>query len=679
MKKRFYPLIMAIALAATACNKATEDSTETVDPSGKTAIAFSVEESHTPMTRAGFDKATKIAMRIKSTNGTSTKYTRTVASASATTGDFSSVTIADDDKRYWDDAFGRNAQLSVYAIAVPGANDASFENYLAAGSGTWFEETTENETLTWQVSSSQTPETLAAEDLTYSYNIQNGGEKGVYHYDFDNDDYSTTLSGGCMKFTQKPNAKTDDPGKFDRGHLIFNHALSRITVNLERGAGFENAAFGFTSGTVKVLNVPISGTLDLKDGSWKNVTNGDITSMVSQTAETGFDYKLVAQMLPDYVISSTANSTNVLTFIIDNNQYNVTQAQMFKALKDASGMTKKTDTDITMEQGLNYVFNIKVNKTGVSITASVAEFTPITAKDQEITNDNVNLTLHSVSGDPSTVFDLYRSEITSGYDKQNWGGNYIKHEGSLTNNGGTWKTNWFFGGNNTYYHFRTVKSGTHVESKDGETDVDDYFIIDAGDINTNDYRWGAPMKSTPVYKIENGYSDCLSLAIGPTSSTIAIAEMHVMSKIIIKLVTTSGNDAVTLAGSKITITQLFGKGNVLMGSGKVSWTGEPTATNPMTSNAAGTEFTYAVVPQLVSRGTGENDNVYITIETGDGNKYTIKNLNSILDSNKTAITRWMPGHSYTYSFTLKKTGIDNINATEQKWVEVTAGNQEVTL
>ena len=72
MKKRFYPLIMAIALAATACNKATEDSTETVDPSGKTAIAFSVEESHTPMTRAGFDKATKIAMRIKSTNRTST-------------------------------------------------------------------------------------------------------------------------------------------------------------------------------------------------------------------------------------------------------------------------------------------------------------------------------------------------------------------------------------------------------------------------------------------------------------------------------------------------------------------------------------------------------------------------------------------------------------------------------
>ena len=73
------------------------------------------------------------------------------------------------------------------------------------------------------------------------------------------------------------------------------------------------------------------------------------------------------------------------------------------------------------------------------------------------------------------------------------------------------------------------------------------------------------MTSEPVYKTEDnkGYSDCLSLAIGATSSAIAIADLHVMSKIVINLATTTGSDAVTLAGSKVTITQVYGTGKVL--------------------------------------------------------------------------------------------------------------------
>ena len=66
MKNLITPLLMATALIATACTNTNDIDTPDVDPSGKTPISFSVEESHSPRTRAGFTADTKIAMRIKS-------------------------------------------------------------------------------------------------------------------------------------------------------------------------------------------------------------------------------------------------------------------------------------------------------------------------------------------------------------------------------------------------------------------------------------------------------------------------------------------------------------------------------------------------------------------------------------------------------------------------------------
>ncbi len=691
MKKFFNPLILATALAATACTN-TEDGVINDDPANKTAISFSVEENQSPVTRAGFTADTKIAMRIKSTDGSATVYTRAVAKASAqeTGNSYSKVELTD--KRYWDDAFGRAANLSVYAIAVPGSNDTStttFEEKLAGGTTTWFSETPENENVSWGVTTTeQTNTTIAAEDLTYSNNIQSGGKDGVYRYDFENDTYptySTDLADGCMKFSQKTNAAADAPGKFDKGHLIFNHALSRITINLSKGEGFGSNAFEFKSGTnVTIKSVPTSGTLNLATGEWTN-SKTDITKMYQSATVAHTSYSLMAQFLPDYVITDGSN-TNMLEFTIDDNKYYVTQDQMFDALNGASDKTNLTITDgnkVIMAQGINYIFNIKVNKTGVNVTATVVPFANVTAAGQEITNDKVSLTLHTVSGTASTSFDLYRSVVTSNYDQKNWSGDYEKHTTDLTNDNDTWKTDWFFESNLTYYHFRTVNKGTTVIKKDGETDVDDYFSIEAGSVSAKDYHWGAPMTSEPVYKTEDnkGYSDCLSLAIGATSSAIAIADLHVMSKIVINLATTTGSDAVTLAGSKVTITQVYGTGKVLMGSGLVSATGAASASLEMDGNPEGTEFTYAVIPQSLVRSTTptESDYVIITIETGDGNKYTIKTLSSILDSKSKAITTWLPGYSYTYSFTLKKTGITNVTATVKDWANVTAKDADVTL
>ena len=715
MKNLFYPLIFAAAFVATACTSTQDTDIDTpVDPNGKTAISFSVEEQRKTLTRAGFTGSTKIAMRIKSdATGKANRYTRTVATAAAAASgkEYSSISVDGAYVRYWDDAYGRAANLSVFAIAVPNKDNVTNDNTtleekLTAGTGTWFTEETENEKISWKVSTTQTATTLADEDLTYSNNIKEGGIGGVYQYNFADSKYPediTGLTNGKMQFRLQSSTETDGPGKFDKGHLKFNHALSRVTVNLKKGEGYPTSgAFKFATNTnVKILSVPVSGSLDLNSGEWSDKTPGNIDVMAMQTtAATGMDYTLMAQILPDYEISKSSTK-NMLTFTIDDNQYFITQQQMYDALKDATGMTKKDDNKVTMEQGLNYNFTITVKKTNIiNVTAVVEPWADVEAKEFTPTNARISLSgiYDSNSGTYSTGFDLYRlldesSTITDTYDGKKWIGNYTDNATLTANGDNSWSTNWYFESNKAYYHFRTVKAGTTIKgTSDTDNSVADYFEISAGAVASTDPHWGAPMTKEPVYDVTTGYTDCLSSAIGATSDKINITDQHMMSNITVKLQTTTGDDKVTLAGAKVYITKLHITGNVLMGTGLVTPTGS-TGQVEMTSKdaATGTEFTYAIVPQALVRSATPTDDDYvgITIVTADNNQYYIvKKLSEIIASSvsnvksqtkDSAITRWFPGHTYTYAFTLKKAGIDKITCTVQGWVNVTAGNKDISL
>ena len=700
MKVLFRSLTLAAIFAASACSNEIINEIEEIDPSSKTAISFSVEENRAHMTRAGFTASTKIAMRIKSENGTAAKYTRTVATASAAESgkEYSNISIDGAYVRYWDDAFGRAAKLSVFALAVPNKtdvvnNEKTVEQKLTAASDGWFTEATEDEKINWTVSPTQTAETLANEDLTYSNNIQDGGEDGVYKYDFSTEKYpaySANLEDGQMQFRLRNALDVTGPGKFDKGHLIFNHAMSRITVNLKKGDGFDGAeSFKFATGTnVQVLAVPVSGNLDLSTGTWSGVANNNIAKMVSLTPAAGATYSLMAQILPGYEINKTSN-TNLLSFTIDNNTYYITQAQMYDALKEA---VTNDGTKITMAEGKNYIFQITVNKTQIAnVTAVVIPWVDVTSAISEPSNARIVLDgLYSPTGDASENFDLYRlldesPAISDSYVGTNWNGNYTDKASSLTDNGeGGWNTNWYYESNKSYYHFRTVNENTTIVTEPEK----DYFAISAGPSTTTDPHWGAPMTSAPVYNVTDGFDANLSPAIGATKSNIKITDQHMMTNIIVNLQTTDGADQVDFTGSQVKITRLYNNGQVQMGNGLVTPTGD-LGDCSMVSNATGTQFTYTVVPQGLVRGSNDNDYVGITIITGDNNQYYIvKQLSEILPTSVSnqknqhmgePIERWYPGHTYEYTFTLKKAAIDKITCTVQGWVNVVADNKEISL
>lgn len=729
MKYLYYSALLAAAVVTSACTNDVEESIDTTNASDKTAIAFDSEANNTSLTRYGFSAATQIAMHIRSTKDASNiRETRTIVTASAdatqSSSSYSDITWLNSDYvRYWDDAYGRSAQLSVFAVAVPSLssptnNSTALVDLLSTGTSTWNEGTL-TETVAWTVSTDQSgTDVIANEDLTYSNNISASGEDGAKAYNYTTSDYDSVCDGQLL-FRLKNETDTDGPGKFDKGHLKFNHALSRITINLIKGTGYADGSFSFaTDQNISILNVPVAGTLDLEAGTWATTATGNIAKMATTTTASGATYSLVAQLIPGSTIASSSDD-NMLDFVIDESEYFITQAMMFNALTGNSSITTETTSGITFEQGLNYVFNITVGKTEIiNVTATLEPWTEVKAANTTIDNSHISLSLYNSDGTAATSFDLYRlndesDEINTGTSTAtNWGGNYTD-QATLSQNGTTWETNWYYDNNKSFYHFRSVSAGTTLQGTANDT-VDDYFEITSGDQANHDYHWGAPFVSSTtspiVYNTSNGYAANLSPAIGATNSTVSMTELHMMSNVnvVLRTYATAGN-AVALETTEnsvtsqcnVSLTYFYADGTVLMGNGLVSTTGNLTESAAFTAPTAGTSadtdadyiktgaFTFAAVPQSLVRTSGDNLYVGITIQTPDNNQYyVVEKLSAIVAStngssqNQTAseaITYWYPNHSYTYTFTLSKAGISNVTCTVSDWVTVTAADQSISL
>lgn len=774
MKKTLYPMALAFALLATSC---ANDDIFNINDADKDMISFSLSDGSRE-SRAGFLKSeTSLAMRMQSDEkgGTGVRYTRTVATASVdgtnSATSYSTVEFANAYKRYWDDAYGRKGLISVYAVAVPNGgtsiknNGNTLENLLKAGdaSNTWG--TVADNTIAWQVTTSAqlkdategTPvNNIDQEDLVYSNNIQADatlGKDGVYRWDYIAKAHKPDATGeegkhknGRMLFYQEAmtdanaatTAATSDPGHFDKGHLKFNHALSRMTIKIVKGEGA--GAFNFATNTnIKLLKMNVKGTLNVKTGLWSDIATGDINKIAKTSSETTAEGTYVAQMLPNYTFVDD-DKTNVMEFTIDNNTYYITKDMLFDALtydKDGDGTYDSADGDgelvgsaspITMQQGKNYVFTITVNKKQIeNITATLANWVDVTAANEPINNAHVSFDLLSPTGTNCTDIQFYRlaedlgkiytdkSYITDGKGVT-YSGDY-KTEGAATltdaNSDGKYETNWYFDDNKTAYHFRTLNQRAADEAGTSNTDKSEniantatpaksYFTMKA-DATTKDYHWGAPMKvgKNLAYSTTEGFKGNLHEGLISTESDIKVTELHMMSNINIVLKTSTGNDKVDLSNATISLTKLSTQATVDMGTGLITPSTTITATQGTTTptdywktNPSETKaFSCSVIPQTLVRGTGtptDDDYIGITITTNDHNQYyVVKRLSEIIATAVTddernqqkdqPIKYWYPNHNYTYTFTITKNGIDNITATVAKWVDVTAANKDLTL
>lgn len=777
MKQFLYLAALATTLLATSCSDS--DMAESTTPSGEgEMINLSVglgDNTTGTMKRAtltptydGFTAPTRILMRIQSDDNEAAtgnhRYTKTLAVANTKVGDKKYSTVGQDNAyiRYWDDAFGRNAHLSVFAVAIPNKNDAGLlaENKLNGPAVGWTTDPQDNK-IQWTVSTTQNATTLENEDLVYSRNIRKDAtteEAGRYVWNFSSKAYVPNIDAALtapnvftqdrMRFSLSDPLDPTSPGKFDQGHLIFNHSLSRLTITIKSGEGFiksgedfdANNNFKLSDEGVQALGMNTSGTLDVSTGLWADgATTGTITTNPTVEGPTGSktyaSYKTSMQMLPGYAFNN-GNKTNVLQFTIDYNTYYITQELIFNALKDkapANGLSETETTKYTMEQGKNYVLTITVNKTKIeSLTATLADWEEVAAVEKPLDNSYVTLKVKGTEGTPCPNFDLYRLAKDAGdihtsqtpttadkYENYEWGGNYTDKatttDGSLTQDGNNWKTNWYFEDNRTFYHFRTVNQGTTIEGTSDATD--DYFAIHDGAASSTDPHWGAPLKNYPgtdkaaskynkTAGANEGYTNIIYKAIGSTTGTIAIQEFHMLSEIQVIVKTESETKGgVKLYDSTkdpaqqfttVTLYQFARNGQVKMGNGFVKAvapadyaTEEQPLTSPgntpetffATNSTVTNAFSWRVVPQTLSRDNAKTDKVAIKIQTPDDNLYyCIEDLSTIKpQGSSTPITHWLPNHRYIYTFLISKKGIENITCTVADWIDVHASDKDITL
>lgn len=653
--------------------------------------------------------------------------------------DTSAVKFDATNQHYWDDAHARSSILSIWAYAQKGENwntcyfqeiinnekqqiDDSYKKEFNTGSSYYNWQTTEiyPAIREWNAmlgnSTAQTTQTVRCQDLLFSNNLTFNSEKSWQ-------DNRLRFDFTTHKF---PNPS----------EMKFYHAMSKITIQIKAGDGFKADGTDFVLANSKSVDqlsgFNTKGLFNIKDGEFQMIherkTITSIPLVKENTGKTGPNYILEALAIPNIHQFMKGHSGSdegsrfvenkedlMIQFTIDGNTYKIKSKTLYDALKDLSEgdlqhqVHKYSDNGnyIPMEPGKNYVFTFTIDKVKINnISAQLADWIPVTATEQTPSNAYVTVSVKTNEGEHVTGvpnFALYRAPGTpytgaatdkgyNDYADYNWEKGYEKSTslGETSEGTGIYTTEWYWPNNQTFYHFRTISPSTETISGN---DATSYISVTGGVIkDATDYIWGAPFKTTSPtpdgYSFTTGYCNnstkadgLLYKAIGATKDNITLTQHHMTSQVFVDLETVTGDAAVTLAGATVQLIYIAQNGKLYLGNGlvteysnygNINMTPDAhAATNPIPAY----DYSYGVLPQPLNNTNGK---VGIKITTTDDNVYIIDDITKIKTGGEN-ITEWLPGKKYYYKFTLKKTGITNLQATIVQWDPVTADNEDVQI
>ena len=638
MKPIHYLFIISI-MALAACES--EDQFSPVSSTGGQIMlsAGIVEGNQTVITRAARDNYqaltdnTAISLQV---SGTWTGHDP-VNIVKTTTAEVESSTDAANNLNlspalYWDDygtADSKNAEtgrangLTIYGAAVDGEENApTVSDYTA---------------LSWNVGANQT-DGWATKDLLISNNVKDNNT-----YKFDN--------------------RTD-------GMLLeFRHAMSKITVNLIAGEGFEDGKF---------INDPIVTLLDWAhtDGT-VNITTGDVilgsakgVTMYQASSDKKF-VKKEALVLPG---SAFVKGTNILKINADNNIYYVSSENIRKAINNVAH-----DTDDLTEAGKNYIFNVVVNKTGIKVTATIKDWTDL---DSDEVHPLINVTTE-VGGDVvapkgENIFAFYRSEdIAKGYEKA--ASPKMEDDGSVD-----WSetTKLYWSSHNQHYHFRGIYPSA-TEVKPDIANQSQYIEVANGSYNAETFPSnlliGMPELAEDEVMCDNPDHDHVNMniyGICAREAAINLTFRYMMSQVEVVLTTSDEDrtDHVDLSNVKVELVNVYNTGHVLMSDRSVIVTGNSGTFTLPQIDVTKHQYLGVVVPQsLTGKTDSDSDNILIKLTvTNSDNTQDIyyADVEPILkkgSQDRVAPNgKWESGHHYVYNLKVTKTEIKSV-ASLQKW------------
>lgn len=558
------------------------------------------------------------------------------------TGDYKKenvVNFTTANKRYWDDAHARSSQLSIWAIAVPNVTgDASKWGSKTAGS---WNTTIESKTIDWSINAAQNETVVKNGDLCFSNNIV-GGENRL---------------------------KYGSNSKFEAGKLIFYHALTKITVILKEGDGFNKTSTSdFNLDNITLKGFKLNGTFDVAQGEFTSTgTVTPITSMY-QKEKTAADMTLEALVIPGTDLNN--DLIDAISFSLDGNAFKVSSATLKEKLSGTS-FTK-------FEAGKNYVFTFTISKTGIKVTATIADWENVVGTNY---SPLINFTQsYGATGtDFAKGFSLYLSQNAG--DDASLDDNFaLGSVVSYADSKYSLVTPLYWPNHQKHYLFRGVwplvgaaTDGTQTLS--ANVDAKKIAVANvayAKDSYPSDLMLGYPRKNGE--KCESHNKDVATKGICATEGSIAMNFQYVMSQVVVNLSTSgAANKVIFDERTTVEIIGGYSDGFILFKNGASDFTGKSTGDYGMNKEGSNVKFHDAVIPQSLE---GLKFRITVTDNEGKSDKYEtvlgIKEIDVVIGSNPaTKISAWEPGKHYVYNLYITKTGI-KVTATLTDWITVTA-------
>lgn len=583
------------------------------------------------------------------------------------------------------DTGGRGKGLTIYGVAVDKAGEAAPTVDGTTGK-TWT-------ALAWELPSNQTGG-WAAKDLITSNNIKDGAG-------FD----------GTLKFDDTKQGSTTPPSNL----LEFTHAMSKVTVVLTAGEGFDG--YATNPATAKFIGAP---TVTLKSFKYKgNVsiegktsTPDDAKADISMHLSDGGTGKHTATF--DAIVfpgNSFENATEILTLTADGNTFKVTAKKLNDAIKEAiTNITSypATGTDTKLQQGWNYKIQITVNKTAIDVEATVVDWKTVTSADETPVIDVDKIYGHEgIAFGSNKSFSFLRSTTkATGYTKDAQM-DYTKSPESyiLT-------PQLYWPDHSTHYFFRATWPLIAETGTAGEyIPIDNFTGTNAIKIKNEKYNkdhypsdlmLGYPRQSDhdiigdEACKVGHKTGDNPTPGICATEGKIRMNFEYMMSQVEVRLTTATGTptpaDAVNLVNAKVEIVDGYTTGDIQLGDGASVVSGSR-GTYTLDALAAGSAARddiaaanirhSAVVPQDLTYMDSDvkkylrfKITIYKEGSTTEVDDIYYADIEPILKNGSTTEKiapngKWESGVHYIYTLDIRKTAI-TVNATITDWVTVKA-------
>lgn len=480
-------------------------------------------------------------------------------------------------------------------------------------------------TLKWAVQTNQSadPEAMQHSDLLYA---------------------ATTKYEDIAKYTHEDGT---------RGVLTlpYTHAMSKITIIVNTGEGFDTNDPNFSDAVLTLKDMQTVATVDapsatvtpsidatdIKDittftKSKNNVTAtyqaivgptnlsaGNILAHISNVHGNSYDIPITTAMLEAWSTGSKLISS------FEEIQNGVAQAKGSRAEDIPYGK------GYTTKQGIHYILDVTVNKQKIIIRATITDWESVKAEGKAAINFTSDVTEKGTIAEAlkTSGFDVYKSSNPSAFSQKSTTVTFADNKWNYMP-----AIYWQNQSDNSYFRAVSPAGASTSELTQGI-----------------DLMWGTSGND----------------AIAPRTGDVPLDFQHLMSKLCVKLETSSDAAMVNLEEAKIKITNMATAGEYNLADATVS------AASPveimLSDKLSG--FTEYVVPQNI----GNDAKLIVTL--ADGTTYSLQLNQCVLTDTETAVTAWTSGKSYTYTIHLEKEKI-TFRALIKEWDEAT-GSGNATL